>query len=366
MTILVLCLESNAVREIAGYINAFRRRGINVQFVPEGTPLNVDLSRLVEQCPERPFLIFHPDSSFPIMPRGVDRIPIPTALLQADPYAYTHRRLRWAMLFDYVLLLHEGFEERFCAAGHPAPLTLLHAFDASYFEGPEEERCFEVSSVGRVDGSNYATRRTVLSALEREFRMNDWRRKHTYQELAHVYRKTRIVVNIGRDDYPTDVSLRFAEAMAAGALFVTKIPSEMTAMGFQDGVQYAGFHDYEQLVDLIRSHLADEATRRRMVLSGREKVLREHTYDARANKWLGRVAQDGGRLLAPARAWREERVRLTYLDYFSGNGALECAWHELATIARRSPPRAVAGAALLARAWERRIRGRIKTRLAQS
>jgi hypothetical protein len=366
MTILVLCLEGNAVREIAGYVNALRRRGVTVQFVPEGTALNVDLFQLVERCPECPSLIFHPDSGFPIMPYGLDRIPIPTALLQADPYAYTHRRLRWAMLFDYVLLLHEGFQERFCAAGHPAPLTLVHAFDATYFDGPEEERCFEVSSVGRVDGSNYGTRHTVLSALEKEFRMNDWRRKHTYQELAEVYRKTRIVVNIGRDDYPTDVSLRFAEAMAAGALFVTKMPSEMTAMGFQDGVQYAGFHDYEQLVELIRRHLADEVTRRRIVVSGREKVLREHTYDARVEKWLGRVAQDGGKLLAPARAWRQERIRLTYLDYFAGNGALGCAWRELAAIARSSLPRAAAGAALLARAWERQMRGRIKTRLVRS
>jgi hypothetical protein len=366
MTVLFLCLASNAVREIAGYANAFRRRGVAVQFVPGGTPLNGDLVELVGQCSERPSLILHPDADFPIMPRGLNRIPIPTALLQADPYAYTHRRLRWAMLFDYVLLMHEGFEERFRAAGHRAPLTLIHAVDRTYFECPEDCRVFEVGMVGRVDGANYRTRHFVLTALEKEFQMNEWRRQHTYQELADVYRKSRIVVNVGRDDYPTDVSLRFAEAMAAGALFVTQLPSELDRMGFQDGTHYAGFRHYDELASLLRNYLSDEVLRRRIADCAREKVMREHTYDARVEQWLNLVRHDEGKLSAPARGWPEARVGLTYLDYFAGNGALDCALAELREIAGQSVPKAAVGAALLGRAWEKRLRGRIKARVGWS
>jgi Glycosyl transferases group 1 len=363
MNVLFLCLEGNAVREIAGYVNALRRRSIGVQFVPGGTAPNVDLTALIARCPERPSLIFHPDADFPIMPRGLNRVAIPTALLQADPYAYTHRRLRWAMLFDYVLLMHEGFEERFRAAGHPGPITVVHGVDAAYFEGPEPERCFEVSCVGRVDGASYRTRRDVLSALEKEFHTNKWRQKHTYQELADVYRRSKIVVNIGRDDYPRDVSLRFAETMAAGALFLTQLPSEIEGMGFEEGTHYVGFRKQEEIATAVRKYLMDEETRQRIASGGREKVLREHTYDVRVKTLFDRLMRDAAKLSAPARDWPESHVRLTYLDYFAGNGALHYAVTELPTIASGSLPKAVVGAALLGRAWEKRTRGRIRARL---
>ncbi len=297
MTILLLCREQDLGKEPAGYVRAFRRRDIRVVFLAEDTPANADLQELVARCPEPPQLILHPEQKF--LPKGLHVSPFPTAILQADPYTYTHRRVRWAMLFDYVLLLHQGFEEVFRQAGHPRPLTLPHAVDAEYFTGPEEERTFEVSSVGSVDGKNYRMRRAVLGSLAQEFRMNDWVRAHSYEELAAVYRKTKVIVNIGRDDYPVDVSLRFAEAMAAGALFVTLQPSELA-----------------------------------------ETLLRSLGIDA-------------GKKFAPARQWPEARAHLMYLDYFAAHRNLDCAASELRVIAGQSLRGAVQGLALLARAFVR-------------
>jgi hypothetical protein len=357
MTILFLCAEADLVKERAGYARAFRRRGIRVACVHPGEPLNVKLDRLLACCPERPSLILHVES--PLMPRGLAKVPIPTALMQSDPYAYTHRRLRWAMLFDHVLLLHDGFEDRFRAAGHPAPITLLHAVDPKYFDGAEEERTFQISSVGRVDGSNYQTRREVLGALAEKFRMNEWSREHTYEELADVYRKTRIVVNIGRDDYPTDVSLRFAEAMAAGALFITQLPSELENLEFVEGVHYVGFRDRAEISSLVRRYLSDESSRWRIAQAGREKVLQEHTYDCRVEVLLVRLTQAEGKFFAPARQWSESRVRLAYLDFFAAHQVPDCASAELRAIARLSLGDATRGAGMLARAWARKSRARM-------
>jgi hypothetical protein len=64
---------------------------------------------------------------------------------------------------------------------------------------------------------------------------------------------------------------------------------------------------------------------------------------------------------APARTWPEERVRVTYLEYFAANGALQCALAELPAIARRSLTNAVAGSAVLVRAWGRQIPGEIRS-----
>lgn len=351
MTILLLCREQDVAKEPAGYVRAFRRRGIRVVFLDEDTPANADLSQLLALCPGPPQLILHPEQQF--LPKGLRASPFPTAILQADPYAYTYRRVRWAMLFDYVLLLHPGFEEIFRQAGHPRPLTLPHAVDVENFVGPEQDRTFEISSVGRVDGANYRMRREVLASLAQEFHMNDWARAHSYEELAAVYRKTKVIVNIGRDDYPVDVSLRFAEAMAAGALFLTLLPSELDSLGFVEGDHYVGFHDRKEIAPLVRHYLNDEPARRQIAEAAREKVLREHTYDVRAEMLLSNLERDAGKKFAPARQWPEARAHLMYLDYFAAHRNLGCAASELRAIAGRSLRDTLPGLALLARACVR-------------
>jgi spore maturation protein CgeB len=52
--------------------------------------------------------------------------------------------------------------------------------------------------------------------------MNEWWRLYTYEEMVKVYQRSKIVVNVGRDDYPQDANLRVFEAMAAGALLITQ------------------------------------------------------------------------------------------------------------------------------------------------
>lgn len=370
MTILCLCREDNLCWEPRGYARAFRRRGIRVQCVDWGTPPNADIRSLIRLCPERPFLIWKPETDFPLLPRGLTEIEIPTVCIYNDPYVFTHRRARWAKLFDYVVLLHPGFERQFRDAGHPRPITSPHAVDAESFEGPEEPREIEVASVGRTDGRNYRSRRAILSRLASEFRANEYWRHHTYDEMASVYRATKIVVNVPRDDFPVDVSLRFAEAMAAGAVFMTPLPSELTALGFEENVNFVGYRGERHAVAVVRELLRDGARRERIAEAGRAKALREFTYDSRVANLLEILDQDGGRLFAPARNWSEDRIRLTYVDYFTASShlnypCLQCAHHELRQIARQSIRRALAGTPLLAGGWSRwgrvHIRGLIQS-----
>jgi len=260
-------------------------------------------------------------------------------------------------------LLHGGFEERFRKAGHPRPVTLPHAVDEGIFQGRPAERVLEVSSVGRGDGRNYRTRRKVLAELSDRFRTNQWWRRHSYEEMAQVYQASKIVVNVPRDDFPVDVSLRFAEAMAAGALFITRLPSELASLGFEENVHFAGFRERGELAGLVRRYLRDEAARKRIADAGQEKVLREHTYACRVDALLRRLEQDSGQLFAPARQWSEERARRVYLDYYAANGCLDCAYGELRQIARQSLRHAMAGASLIARAWVRQSRNWMAARV---
>jgi hypothetical protein len=362
MTILFLCREGNVVKEPGGYARALRQRGITLRFLPVGTALNAELSILVEQCPERPSLILHPDTDFPVMPHGLSRIPIPTACFQVDTYAYTQHRITWSMLFDQAIVFHPGYDGRFQKAGHPGACFFAHAVDAEFFSGEEIERVFEIGWVGQVDGPIYTKRGLILSALAQTFRMNELARRYTLEEMARVYRQSRIVVNVGRDDFPQDANLRTFEAMAAGALLITVLPSELTEIGFEDGVHFLGYRETGEIAVLVRNYLGDEAARKRIAEAGREKVLREHTYDVRVKKLLERVAQDREILQAPARHWNEGHVRRIYLDYFAANGALAQAVAELPKIAWHSPKDALIGAALVVRAWSKRLGAKLRPR----
>ena len=364
MLILVLCREPHRYKETRGLLTAFCRRNVNMAGVPDGTPFNADLRDLLKLCPERPSLILQPEAAFPLLPRGLMDSQIPTACFQVDTYAYARRRIRWSMLFDYAIVFHPGFEERFRAAGHPRPVTLYHAARRELYEQPEEERVLEVGWVGSIEGASYEIRKSVLRDLDQNFRMNDWRRLHSPEELAEVYRRSKIVVNVGRDDFPQDANMRVFEAMAGGALLLTQVPSELSAIGFEEGVHFVGYCKPEEVVPLVRIYLGEEAARRPIAEAGREKVLRQHTYDARAGAILRTLERDSGRQFAPARAWPEEEIRSAYLDYYAAHQCMDCAYAEWRRIAQLSLSHAIPGAALIAGAWSRRLRGQVIARVA--
>jgi hypothetical protein len=359
MAILILQKEETHSGEGSAYLRAFSRRGDRVVGVDGSFPPNGSVAQLLEHCPEQPSLILHPER-FPFMPQGLTKLNIPTACFQIDTYAYTRRRIAWSMLFDLVFVFHPGYDVEFRAAGHPGAHFIPHAIEPLLFLGEESSRVFEVGWVGQTRGPLYRARERLLPVLSTSFSMNDWNRRHEPEEMARIYRQSKIVVNIARDDFPQDANLRAFEAMAAGALLLTSLPTELTQIGFEDGVHFVGFRKEAEIVPLVRKYLLEESARRRIAEVARNKVLSEHSYDRRAETILELVKQNDRKLSAPARSWSEERVRLVYLDYFAGNAVLDCAADDLRAIARlRSLGVATRGAGILARAWARRSRARM-------
>jgi hypothetical protein len=290
------------------------------------------------------------------MPLGLTKVNIPTACFQVDTYAYTRSRISWSMLFDLVFVFHPGYDTEFRTAGHPGAHFIPHAIEPALFHGEESGRVFEIGWVGQTRGPLYRTRERLLPVLSRSFRMNDWARRHEPEEMARIYRQSKIVLNIARDDFPQDANMRTFEVMAAGALLLTSLPTELAQIGFEDGVHFVGYRKEAEIAPLVRKYLAEESQRRRIAEVARDKVLREHSYDRRVETILELVKQDGRKFLAPARSWSEERVHLAYLDYFASHGVLDCAYDELRTIARLNLGDATRGAGMLARAWARRSR----------
>jgi hypothetical protein len=366
MRILVLARFNEIPWYGFSYGSGMERLGARISYIPEGAPRDIHIEALVAQCPERPSIIYCPDLHRSPIPLGLTQIEIPTVNINEDTYAYTEHRIRWSMLFDYTVLFHPGYEERFRAAGHPRPLFLPLAMNPDVIGGPAEERVFEVGTVGQIESLRYVTRRRVLSHLENHFRMNDFRRRYSPREMAQTYRQSKIVINVPREDYLQEANMRVFEVMGSGALLLVRLPSELSDMGFKEGLHFIGYRREEELVPLIRRYLDDDSLRVEIAQRAQELVWREHTYERRAAKLLEQVQRDAGKLFAPARQWPEARVALTYLDHYAAHGFLDRANNQWWKLARRSLGRAAVGAALIAKAHARGLRRSIAGRLGRS
>jgi hypothetical protein len=358
MTILCLCREQHHWKLIPGYADAFRRRGIEFFCVDDAVPFDAPLEEVLRTCPRAPSAIFHFESAHPLFPIGLERSEIPTLCFHPDVYAFTARRIHWSAVFDHVAVFHPGYEDRFTKAGHPGAFLLPHAVRRSFFEGSELSREYEVGWVGQTSGQFYQARAESLPKLAAEFRTNDLSRSHTIEEVANIYRRSQVVVNIGRDDFPQDANLRVFEVLASGALLLTSLPTELTGLGFQESVHFVGYRDPAELNVLVRKYLGDESARRRIAEAARKLVLSEHTYDRRVDQLLTRLAKAGQAKLAPARSWPEARTRLVALDFYASHGLPNYAARQFRRIAGRGFRETILGGSLLSRSWLKSLRSK--------
>ena len=358
MLILCLCPESCHWKLIPGYASAFRRRGVEFFCLDAKPPFDPTLDQILQLCPRKPSWIFHFESSLPLLPQGLEKSEIPTVCFHPDTYAFTSSRIRWSFLFDHVAVFHPGYEAIFAHAGHPGAFLLPHAVRRELFDGPELPREFEIGWVGQSHGSIYKRRAEWLPKLATNFHMNDLSRSYSLEEVANLYRRSRIVVNIGRDDFRQDANLRTFEVLASGALLLTSLPTELSAIGFQEGVHFVGYRQENEICPLVRRFLDDEPARHRICSAARAKTLAEHTYDCRVDALLSHLSSASNRRLAPARFWPESRARLMALDFYASHGLFDCAAAQYRRTAGRGFRETFDGARLLAKAFVRHCRSR--------
>jgi hypothetical protein len=357
MTILCLCREEHHWKLIPGYAEAFRRRGIGFVCVEDTVPFDADLDEVVRRSGATPSAIFHFESAHPLFPIGLEKSGVPTVCFHPDTYAFTQRRIRWSSVFDHAVIFHPGFVEQFAKAGHPGAFLLPHAVRREFFGGAELPREFEVGWVGQTDGPFYRARAEWLPKLAREFRTNDWSSSYSVNEVAETYRRSEVVVNIGRDDFPQDANLRVFEVLASGALLLTSLPSELQGLGFREGEHFIGYRDHRKINGLVRKYLDDDPARARIAAAARELVLSEHTYDRRAEQLLSRLADKSEVRQAPARSWPDARARLVAMDFYAAHGLTRCAVAQFRRIAGRGFRETIEAASLLSRASLRSLRG---------
>jgi spore maturation protein CgeB len=303
-----------------------------------------------------PSLVLHLTDDF--LPPDLERAPVPTACLFADVFVGLASRVRWSMLFDYVFVAHPQFINSFRMAGHPNVYSMPLAAPSAFLMEPEGDahRPFDVGWVGRSQGSLFTARARILQQLAGKFQMNEWWRWHSYEETAQVFRHSKVVLNISRDDYPKDANMRVFEAMAAEALLITRLPTELSELGFREGEHFVGYRDEADLEKIIRAYLARHKDRLEIARRGSELVRRGHTYEHRAQKIFETIEQNGARFFAPARTWPISEVRLAYLQFQCSNQSFQLAARTMGELLRSGGACSVRGFPMFAKALARRVR----------
>ena len=277
----------------------------------------------------------------PGLPRDLTLAPLPTVSLDIDSYGWTASRIRWSMLFDYVFVWHLSFVPLYQAAGHPKVFALPHAVDARLFSGGslKTARPLDLGWIGEFGYGQYTRRRRIIESLATRFKMNDIRKRYTKAELAEVYRQCKIVVNVSRDDFPSDANMRCYEGMAGAALLITGIPTELTEWGFREGTHFVGWRNEAEIPDLVDYYLQHENERSQISRNGQELTLSNFTYQCCRDKMTTVLKEHPGQLFSPARSWPAEDICLTYLEYYYRYQLLDATLEEFSRL-RNANPRA--------------------------
>lgn len=339
-TVVFLCAIDDITRVRRGgygYYQAFSRK-INTICIPRDRWNDTrSLNRLLDS-EFHPIIILNIDSWPRRIPDDLVDVPFPTGIFNVDTFEIPKQRAQFSMLFDYSFVFHPGFDSVFKNFGHPASYFLAHAVEAELFEHDVElERIFDVGWVGRLTGKYYSLRRRIVPALSEKFKMNDIFSFYPPEEMSNIYRQSRIVVNISRDDYLQDANLRCFEAMASGALLITPTPTELSEIGFSDGIHYVGFQKESELYEKVEYYLKHDQERQIIAQNARNLVLQEHTYDTRVQTILDLLNQNQGKLFAPARTWSPARVHQQYFNHFCGAFMFNDMFCELSKIYQHNP-----------------------------
>ena len=270
----------------------------------------------------------------PGLPHDLERCPVPTVSLDIDSFAWTHSRIRWSMLFDYVFTWHLSFAPMYEAAGHPKVFVLPHAVDADLYgaRSAETERTLDVGWVGELGYGQYARRKRIVEGLDARFRLNEFTRRHSKQETVDVYRQSKVVVNVSRADFPQEANMRCYEAMAGGALLITGMPTELVEWGFREGEHFVGWRNEAEIPDLVDHYLRHEGKRAEIAGVGQKMTLSDFTFQKCRDKMISVLNEHPNEFFAPARNWPQDEVHLVYLEYYYRYQLLQAAISEFGAL----------------------------------
>lgn len=231
-----------------------------------------------------------------LIPRGLAMANIPTACVICDTHRQLNSRLALSNLFDHVFLYHRNYVPEFEKVRKVKTVHWMpYACDLAVFRDLGVKRDIDVAFVGQSFGAG-SERWRVLRRLAEKWTVNE-QRVYRQDEIPGVYSRARIVVNMPLAD---DLNFRVFEAMACGAMLLTRRVDNGQNELYRDGEHFVTYGDEEELFAAVERYLGDESGRAAIARAGFEETVRANGLEVRLREML-RVVASGERGEAPAR-----------------------------------------------------------------
>lgn len=269
-----------------------------------GHPAETDISRLIDAGGGHEAIYM---GSLDQIFRGIPDLPMPTGIWTDYLGAINSNFLPILRLFDVVFCSQKDSVDQIRCAGNPHVEWLPFAFDTTLRSDPHAERIYDVGFVGSLGlQATKAERLELLGRLERRHRLNDYHRPVFGDDLVRVYNQSRIVVN-----FPAHggLNMRVFEALASGALLITKRVANGQNDLFREGMHLVTYENADDLMDKVGYFLKNDREREEIAQNGMAEVLGKHTYFHRAK----RVAE----VMTGARRGRAEDIESIAAGYLS-------------------------------------------------
>jgi Glycosyl transferases group 1 len=268
-----------------------------------------------------------------LVPRGLERAKCRTVCVLCDTALSLPPRQDIAKLFDDVVLYHRDSLDAFPEHGDRV-YWMPFALDPDLFPPIPDPRSpvpeYDLGYVGSLDGI-WSERRRMLDLLATRFAVSPYGQLVTNDEMARIYRHSRIVFNL--PIVPT-ITPRVFEAMGAGSMLLTGRADNGLDLLFEDGVHLVTFEGEADLMRKAAYYLAYAEDRETIARAGHELVVREHTWEARLRSLLDELRVTSSEFRArPAARMNAEVVEDIYQRHYKQRGAVEA----LMRSAQRAP-----------------------------
>lgn len=205
--------------------------------------------------------------------------------------------------YDQFLIFDSSVVEKF-SLDHPEKIKYIpFAID------PESFQVGNITDEGRQKyeanicfiGAPYPERVALLSAIEdlglKIFGWSGWQKtklaRHYHgplnaQESAKAYKLAKICINTNLEPPTYGVNVKTFEIPASGGFQLTDYRKDLDAL-FDIGREVAVFKDRTDLREKIKYYLEHDQERKNIARAGHERVLQDHTMDARVKQILNLI-----------------------------------------------------------------------------
>lgn len=285
---------------------AFGDEGHNLTYVGlpaaqrAGYDSRVDVDQILAAQPEQTELYLLIDPAGPYFPRGIERLPMPTACYLIDVHLGGWRQ-HMARFFDMVFIAQKDYLDTYRqAVGHDQVYWLPLAAAPDIHRRYDLPPIYDVAFVGSVATAHKRTNSRLrrLQLLSQHYKTNDVFAPTPADEVGRIYSQARIVFNTS---IAGDVTMRDFEGPASGALLLTDSTANGLAELFDIGREVVVFGDDQELLDTIDYYLAHEPERQAIADAGYRRTHAQHTYQQRVRQVLAAVQAPGLQKAAPMR-----------------------------------------------------------------